>query len=170
MKSWLELWLPATLCMGSAAYVESASLSERTSCMLARSRCWECISAHAPCACQHTQRKATNCPINEPFNPHSHLNARCSQRATYTIASRTGTSMSGPTVAASASAERNPKAPTATAIASSKLLLLAVKACSAARSPHGIAHRKASHLMTCCLFAACVLCTAASCTASECSI
>ena len=45
---------------------------------------------------------------------HSHLKMRCSQSATYTSASSTGTSISGPTVAASASEERKPKAPTAT--------------------------------------------------------
>lgn len=51
----------------------------------------------------------------------------CSHKATFTRAISTGTSTNGPITAANASPEFIPKTAMATAIASSKLLLAAVK-------------------------------------------
>jgi hypothetical protein len=56
------------------------------------------------------------------------VSRRCSQSATYTRPTSTGTSINGPTTPARASPEVAPKTPTETAIASSKLLLGAVNA------------------------------------------
>ncbi len=53
-------------------------------------------------------------------------NRRRAHRATYTRPMSTGTSTRGPTTVANASCEAMPKVATATAMASSKLLLAAV--------------------------------------------
>ncbi|RDW93614.1 bZIP transcription factor [Aspergillus mulundensis] len=69
------------------------------------------------------------CRVQNQNAHHAHFCRLATHLTTYTNPSNTGTSISGPTVAAKAWSLSTPNAAIATAIASSKLLLAAVKLC-----------------------------------------